>query len=68
MSKVVANASPADGHGIALGGVATTEDEVSGKIGETVGIKVFLNVKSFQVRFHNGVIFLDLIPATAAGQ
>ena len=47
VSEVVADAAPADGHGVAFGGVSRAENEVFGKEGEAIVGEVLLHVKGF---------------------
>ena len=60
-TKVVADAAPADGHGVAFGGIARAEDEVFGKECEAVVGEVLLHVKGFQFGIHNRFLFFLLV-------
>ena len=69
VAEVVSDAAPADGHGVALRGVAAAKDEVLGEECEAVFSEVLLHIKRFEFCIHCCVVFVVsiLIVVAAAG-
>ena len=65
VAQIVADAAPADGHGVALGGVAAANDEVLREPVEAVFLKLLLHIEGGQgvAFFHRGLVLLLFLAA-----